>query len=195
MDTHHVNPEDAVQPVKKANPFLFSSTFSAILGAIASAIWIIIFGMGILIDSSRYRKALACSFDWNAFIMSIMVYTPTNIFILCVAAALVGGCASKMVVSSATRLANQQREGATPVMDDSAIYMSENPFTSMLRGVVVFFAFLAGVFVANSNLFFDPTPQGYTQAAGVVSLLSFVVGYDPTVFSSFLKIANKIPSK
>ena len=195
MDARHNTPDATEQPVIKARPFLFSSTFSAILGAVASATWMIIFGMGILIDSSRYRKALACSFDWNAFIMCIMVYTPTNIFILCVVAALVGGCASKMVVSSATKLANQQREGTSPAIDDSAIYMSENPFTSMLRGVVVFFAFLAGVFVANSNLFFDPTPQGYTQAAGVVSLLSFVVGYDPTVFSSFIKVANKIPGK
>lgn len=74
----------------------------------------------------------------------------------------------------------------------SQVYMSESPFSSMLRGIVVFFAFLAGVFVTGSTAFSSPTEQAYTQAAGFVSLLSFIVGYDPTVFRTLISISDKI---
>jgi len=65
----------------------------------------------------------------------------------------------------------------------------------MLRGIVVFFAFLAGVFVTSSNALTAPTAQAYTQAAGVISLLSFVVGYDPTMFRTLISIGEKIQGK
>jgi hypothetical protein len=75
--------------------------------------------------------------------------------------------------------------------------MKENPFGSMLRGLVVYFAFIAGVFVATPTAFADNSvsPQQYALSAGVVSLISFIVGYDPTVFRSFLSIAGKIKQK
>jgi hypothetical protein len=75
--------------------------------------------------------------------------------------------------------------------------MNENPFSSMLRGLVVYFAFLAGVFVATPTAFADNSvsPQQYALSAGVVSLFAFVVGYDPTVFRSLLSFAGKIKQK
>ena len=62
----------------------------------------------------------------------------------------------------------------------------------MLRGILVFFAFLAGVFITSSNALSAPTPQVYTQAAGVVSLLAFLVGYDPTMFNTLINLSEKI---
>ena len=62
----------------------------------------------------------------------------------------------------------------------------------MLRGIVIFFAFLAGVFVTSSNALSAPTAQAYTQAAGIVSMLAFLVGYDPTMFRSFINVAGKM---
>jgi hypothetical protein len=181
------------EPTKSS--FLFSDSFHGILGALGSLIWILMFGAGILINSKPFRDQVAASFDWYSFMMSILVYTPTNIFILCIVAAFVGGCASRLLLSRAQKISLTESSDDSLKKDDSYIYMNENPFGSLLRGMVVYFAFLAGVFVANSNLFFDPTPQGYTQAAGVVSLLSFLMGYDPTMFSSFLKVANKVQGK
>jgi uncharacterized membrane protein YdcZ (DUF606 family) len=70
--------------------------------------------------------------------------------------------------------------------------MAENPFGSMMRGLVVYFAYLAGVFIANSAPFSNTTPEQYAQSAGIVSLFSFVVGFDPTVFRSFISISSKI---
>jgi hypothetical protein len=75
---------------------------------------------------------------------------------------------------------------------NSRIYMSENPFSSMMRGILVFFTFLAGVFVTSSNALSAPTAQAYTQAAGVVSMLAFLVGYDPTMFRTLINVSEKI---
>jgi hypothetical protein len=65
----------------------------------------------------------------------------------------------------------------------------------MLRGIVVFFAFLAGVFVTSSNALSEPTAQAYTQAAGVVSMLAFLVGYDPTMFKTLVSVSEKLKGK
>jgi len=75
--------------------------------------------------------------------------------------------------------------------------MNENPYSSMLRGLVVYFAFLAGVFVATATAFADNpvSPQQYALSVGVVSLIAFIVGYDPTVFRSLLSISGKIKQK
>ncbi len=62
----------------------------------------------------------------------------------------------------------------------------------MLRGILVFFAFLAGVFITSSNALTAPTAQAYTQAAGVVSMLAFLVGYDPTMFRNLINLTEKI---
>jgi hypothetical protein len=143
-----------------------------------------------LINSAPFRTRVATSFDPTAFAVCMLAYTPTNIFMLCMVSAIAGGCASRLVVSGAKKMIGES--GEKQEVGDSQIYLAENPFTSMLRGLIVYFSFLAGVFVAGSNLLLEPTPQGYTQAAGVISLLSFVVGYDPTFFTSFIKVANKV---
>lgn len=70
--------------------------------------------------------------------------------------------------------------------------MSENPFSSMLRGILVFFAFLAGIFITSSTALTAPTAEAYTQAAGFVSMIAFIVGYDPTTFRTFVNLTDKI---
>lgn len=177
-------------PPMAQGSFLKSNLFSIIVGALSSLGWVIVFGLGMLVDSKPFRDKVASSFDPSAFFVCMMAYTPTNIFMLCMLSAIAGGCESRLVVSGANKLVEENGE-KRPVTD-SQVFQVENPFTSMLRGLIVYFSFLAGVFVAGSTLLLEPTPQGYTQAAGVISLLSFVVGYDPTVFSSFIKVAGKV---
>ena len=75
---------------------------------------------------------------------------------------------------------------------DSTIYLNESPFSSMLRGLVVYFAFVAGVYVANADPFSLTTPEQYIKSAGAISLLSFIVGYDPTVFCSLISLGEKL---
>lgn len=73
--------------------------------------------------------------------------------------------------------------------------MSERPMSSMVRGIVVYFAYIAGVCVANAELFNQPTQSAYIKSAGIMSLLSFIVGYDPTMFQSFLNTSEKLGLK
>lgn len=187
-DTLSVTP--TAPAVVAPSTFFKSNVFSIIVGALSSIGWVIVFGLGMLVDSKPFRDKVASSFDPSAFFVCMMAYTPTNIFMLCMLSAIAGGCASRLVVSGAKKLMDEN--GEKKEVSDSQVFQVENPFTSMLRGLIVYFSFLAGVFVAGSTLLLEPTAQGYTQAAGVISLLSFVVGYDPTVFSSFIKVAGKV---
>jgi hypothetical protein len=187
-----LNEEPNPKQAGKWNYTLTEFSMMILLGIIGVLSWIIMFSFGLLINSEVYRLSVLKQFDWYTFIMSILTYTPTNIALLCVIASFSGGCASRLLIArietkSGTDNLNQEEEKT-----DSQLYMTENPFSSMLRGLVVYFAFLAGVFVANSNPFADPTPQQFAQSAGIVSLFSFVVGFDPTVFRSFLSISGKI---
>jgi len=183
MAAHHT-------PVPHGGSFFKSNLFSILVGSISCILWVIEFGLGMLVDSKPFRDRVAAHFDPAAFFVCLVSYTPTNIFMLCLLASIVGGCASRLVVSGAKKIL--ENEEAAPPVTDSHIYLVENPFASMLRGMIVYFSFLAGVFVSGSNLLLEPTPAGYTQAAGFISLLSFVVGYDPTMFSSFIKVAGKM---
>src|SRR5436190_3100620 len=161
----------------------------ALLGSCAVVVWIIMFSLGMLIDSTIHRASLGVNFTLSDFIITVLTFTPTNIAILCLVSSFTGGCASLLVISKAQKILGSDKQDKKT---DSHIYMSENPFTSMLRGVLVFFAFLAGVFVTGSTAFSSPTAQAYTQAAGVVSMLAFIVGYDPSLFKSLISIADKV---
>jgi hypothetical protein len=162
----------------------------ALLGSIGVMGWIVLFSLGMLIDSSQYRTTLTTDFTWFKFIMTMLTFTPSNIAILCLVSAFTGGCASLLVITKAKKVLGLDE--ANNAKTTSQIYMSENPFSSMLRGILVFFAFLAGVFVTSSNALSAPTAQAYTQAAGVVSMLAFLVGYDPSLFRTLVSVSEKI---
>jgi hypothetical protein len=186
------NKQKTVQATKaKAIPE--NQLLVAILGSCGVTVWIVFFSLGMLINSSIYTKPLLTGFNWHDFIMAVITFTPSNIAILCLVAAFTGGCASLLVIQKVQKklglqqLANQKRT-------NSHIYMSENPFSSMMRGILVFFAFLAGVVVSSSSVFSNPTQQTYTQAAGVVSMFAFLVGYDPSMFLAFINLTEKTNS-
>jgi len=173
------------------------STIIIIMGITAMLSWIIMFSMGMLINSKPYRDGVLNHFDLANFVLSILTFTPTNIALLCIIAAFAGGCASRLVIGGIPGESAREVPDAEKDKTDSNIYLNENPFSSMLRGLVVYFAFLAGVFVATPTAFADNSvsPQQYALSAGVVSLIAFIVGYDPTVFRSLLSISGKIKQK
>jgi hypothetical protein len=159
---------------------------------ISSLLWIAFFSLGLLVDSKPYRICVTEELDLYALLICIFTYTPTNIAILCLTSAYIGGCASKLVMNNI--------EDAVPAVADnektiSDIYRSELPMSSMVRGIVIYFAYIAGVCIADASLFNEPTQTAYIKSAGIISLLSFLVGYDPTIFHSFIKVAEKTSQK
>lgn len=165
----------------------------ALMGSCGVIAWIVLFSLGMLIDSAQYRDSLTTNFKLSNFIMTMLTFTPSNIAILCLVSSFTGGCASLLVIKKAQKVLGLNEPSDSKA--SSRIYMSENPFSSMLRGIVVFFAFLAGVFVTSSNALSEPTAQAYTQAAGVVSMLAFLVGYDPTMFKTLVSVSEKLKGK
>ncbi|HEY2726278.1 MAG TPA: hypothetical protein VGI61_03835 [Parafilimonas sp.] len=205
MEDHEIKvtvvPSDKAEPyATEGKPKMITTTkrkthhnnhlIIAMLGSCGVISWIVLFSLGMLIDSSQYRSTLTTNFTGFKFIMTMLTFTPSNIAILCLVSAFTGGCASLLVITKAQKALGLDEQITTK--SNSRIYMSENPFSSMLRGILVFFAFLAGVFVTSSNALAAPTAQAYTQAAGVVSMLAFLVGYDPTMFRTLINISEKL---
>jgi hypothetical protein len=99
------------------------SSVMIVIGIIGMFSWIIMFSLGILVNSKPYRESTLNHLELKIFLLSILTFSPT-------------------------------------------------------------------AFADNSV-----SPQQYALSAGVVSLFSFVVGYDPTVFRSLLSIAGKFKQK
>jgi len=183
-----VNPKSTVNKKRSSRNGHWLIITGGMFGLMA---WIVFFSLGMVIDSSQYRTTLTTDFTWFKFLMTLITFTPSNIAILCLASSFTGGCASLLVIRKAQKLLGLTDQPKSQVTS-KIIYMSESPFSSMIRGILVFFAFLAGVFITSSNALSAPTPQAYTQAAGIVSLLAFLVGYDPTMFNSLINLSEKI---
>jgi hypothetical protein len=152
----------------------------AICGMVA---WFFFFCLGLFVSSKGSREALAVGFNWTDFAICAVTYTPTNLALLTSLAAFAGGAGSRL-------LHWNDKPGPASSDTERYIFLKENPFSSMLRGFAVYLTFLAGVFISTDKPFADPTQEQFVRVAGMVSLLSFFVGYDPTLFKH---IASWIP--
>ena len=45
--------------------------------------WLVVFGLGLFIASKPYREQLLQAYEFKAFAVSLLTYTPTNIAALC----------------------------------------------------------------------------------------------------------------
>jgi len=184
-------------------------------GIVSLLVWFGLFAAGMTIDSAPYRAVLAPSAvteggapqhgavaasaaggspevttrmsAWRAFVGTMAFYTPLNVALLTILAGLIGGCASS-VTYMRTRGAAATLPSEIRITDARAIFLSENPVGSMLRSLLVYLAFIAGVFITTNDPFGDPTPDQYVRLAGTLSFFSFVVGYDPTRFQDILSL-------
>jgi len=182
----------------------------AVLGVVGVVLWVGLFAAGLLIDSEPYRKpfappdkaALTASFtpdslppvsnggkayprDLVTFGKAALFFTPLNAALLALLAAFVGGCASWLAHRD-----DKVPDAATP--DEKARlerrlqFLRENPLTAMLRGFAVYLAIIAGVYITGGDPFGDASASQYVRFAGSVSLLAYLVGYDPTRLQDLL---------
>lgn len=181
-----------------------------ILGIASFTTWVLVFSAGALVNSRSFREPLnppdisptqpstqavdLPAIAWN-LIPAALLYTPTNAAILAALAGLIGGCASKLAVDDEAPPVppegDPDRQAALDLAARRALFMRESPFISMLRGFVVYLTFLGGVLIAVSDPFRDPSPGSYLRYAGTISLIAFVMGYDPTRFEQLL---SQIPT-
>lgn len=177
-------------------------------GTMGVLVWFGLFGLGLFINSAFYREKVGRELDADIFAMSIVTYTPTNVGLICLVAAFIGGCTSRLQAHHAARKrgrkpprdsASVARKSGQPDASDpsapatlspsaaeqnsqspseSEIYRSENPASSLLRGFLVYGAYLAGSFIVTDTPFSATSPELYARAAGAISLAAFAVGFD-----------------
>jgi len=138
----------------------------------AVILWLAVFLPGLTINSQPYRDALLQGeFTAQNILLTLIAYTLTNTAILCCLAGMIG-----------TAVHNLQKK--------SADTMPASMMTGVLRGFVIYLLLLAGVYAATPSPFNDTTPEQYVRMAGTVSLLAFLVNYEPNMFQSVINMSN-----
>ncbi len=163
------------------------TTREKILTFVMIVIWMLIFIGGIIVNSSPYREIVAghsyaevattgeSPNIYLAWLMVLLFYTPTNVLVLCMGAGLLGALA---------RIAKLHvREKGEPKLESD----KTNPLISgLLRGIFVYLLLISGILVINEEPFTTPTQIQYLRLAGLLSLMSFLLSYNPSRFRSFL---------
>jgi hypothetical protein len=146
-------------------------------------LWLLLFGMGIIVNSQPYRELASQHFEWFAFLMAVASYTPTNVAVLAVATGFVGGCGSLIFYG-----------GLNPTVSENMVESEqermpvrlEHPSSSAIRGFFAYLVIMAGAVVGSDQPFATTTPEQYWRLACSVSLLAFILGFDSTLFRSLV---------
>jgi hypothetical protein len=157
-------------------------------GLVVIGAWIGLFAAGVSVPAAPYMKALnemnqagmslgsvlACG------LMVILCSTFTNPGLLACLAALLGGVSRRAqgVVAPGTALAAEPQVPLTAVCA-----------AAVVRGFFLYLVFLSGLLLLTTSAITKADQEQYVQLAGTVSVLSFVIGYDPDFFS---KLMNRI---
>jgi len=182
-------------------------------GISALLLWFFLFAAGMTVDSTPFREVFLASDTptvvsegatmptglsistfrpvsrsetLTAFLGVMAFYTPLNVALLTILSGLVGGCASRLTYAKAHP--EGQPQTVVPGAEASVMFRIEPPVASMLRSFLVYLAFIAGIFITTNDPFANPTPDQYVRIAGLLSFVSFAIGYDPTKFQELLRL-------
>lgn len=105
----------------------------------------------------------------GSFFIVLLAFTPTNLALICCTAGVIGAARRRLQLSTDPDRDNRDR--------------SHPLLSAFVRGLFVFLIAISGILV----LLEDPilgtaSPGQYIRFAGLLSLTSFIVNYDPTVF-------------
>jgi hypothetical protein len=185
------------------------------LASLALVIWLNLFAGGIFIDTKPARcmisaegvAALARQPNLNsgaeanpcpvtdsqgkvidrpslivAWFLALVFFLPLNLALLCATAGVLGTFGN---------IANLYHDQMALSSQDNT-----NPYISgLLRGFFVYLFVISGMLVLDDAPFSNSSPAQYIRLAGFLSLLSFIVDYQPHIFSKLVDIAqNRIPN-
>ncbi len=159
------------------------------IGVVCIVAWMAIFTAGLSIDAKQYRENLATVFSLTDLVAVAFVYTYTNVaFLTCLAGA-VGGVSSRLTLRSYYDISGLNLHHlATTIGKGSASYRWESPIASVCRSFAVYLFYIAGLAIGIPGTHDgNTTVEQYMRMAGLLSALGFLVGYDPTIFTSMLQ--------
>lgn len=111
------------------------------------------------------------------WLLTILFFTPLNLAFVAATAGALGGLGA---------IANLDDDSDTNEKRDRT-----NPLVSgLLRGMFVYLFVISGMLLFDDSPFSATGPDQYVRLAGFLSLFSFVVNYQPKVFSNLLDWAN-----
>jgi hypothetical protein len=167
-------------------------------------LWLILFAAGILVDTRPYREHISPSAVvameapaatatgtapaaqnaaaphsgniFKAWLVVLLCYLPLNLAWLCATSSTLGSLGSR---------ANLSDDSA-----NSSAVDGTNPYVSaLLRGFFVYLFMTSGLLLLDETPFSSPSPGQYIRLAGFLSLFSFVISYQPQLFSALIDSA------
>ena len=151
----------------------------AVVGVTAILAWSVLVAVGVAIPTKPYIDLLS-SPDRNpslfamakAMFMILTCYTFTNVAALCCLSAVVGAIGRSAGIDDVER-------------NDPATDLRTLCLSAVIRGFFLFLVVLSGTLFVSEQKFDDISIEQYLKLAGLVSLLSFAIGYDPHLFVTF----------
>lgn len=190
--------------------------FAALAGTITTGLWLAMFTIGLSVPTQAYRDRLmsmnpasqAGAPDlWETLCSLIVIgfaYTPTNLAILCCAAALVG-CLGRLATTNdaeahaATLKSEDPGTGRTLEVTATAVATSPSTMaisplapaiTAVTWGLFIYLIVISGTVVVAGDPFKATSPEQYLRLAGTSSLLAFVVGWRPQFIADLVMRAG-----
>lgn len=148
-------------------------------GIIALVAWTFVFAIGVVFPSTPIRNALTSMgvIDSKGMILAylcafLVTYTVSNVAILCCISAWLGELGRRTRISGAA---------------NGVAYRRGDYMAAVMRGFLGYLAVLTGYVIIGSgvNAFVTPSPEQFVRLAAIVSLVGFLLGYNPEVFNRF----------
>jgi hypothetical protein len=164
-------------------------------GMICVVIWILLFGAGLMIPSQSYRDNLKESFTLYNFFMAGLLYTYTNVVILTCLAGLLGGICSRLTFRDYEGSDAAENNQSAKMVSVSMVYRtgaSVGQHAQEFRGFSRLYRRGCHRRPGGGTEVFSTTgPDQYARVAGLLSLMGFTVGFDPTLFGTLLSSIPK----
>lgn len=136
-------------------------------------VWIVLFGVGILIDTAPYRATIGSSATLRTWIVVLFAFLPLNLVWLCAVSSLLGAFGNR---------ANLTNDRAGRKLRDN-----NNPYVAaIIRGFFAYLFLISGLLLLDDQPFTNPAAAQYVRLAGFLSLLSFVISYQPRFFNTLI---------
>ncbi len=121
-------------------------------------------------------------------------YTPTNLALLCMLAGLMGALGRGAHLHPMGNLNKRKQPRAE--QEVALPFDAINPYLSgIIRGFFVYIILISGSLILFDNPFTNPTADGYARLAGMLSLLSFIMSYNPLIYGSVFTRIDKYLNK
>src|SRR5258708_3635200 len=174
-DLAHDDKVHILRPALHRHPEIRSTlTYPECAAAFAVFVmWIVLFGVGILIDTAPYRAGMASGATARTWIIVVFCYLPLNLVWLCAVSSALGAFGNR---------ANLTNDRAGQKLRDN-----NNPYVAaVIRGFFAYLFLISGLLLLDDQPFTNPAAAQYVRLAGFLSLLSFVISYQPRFFNTLI---------